>query len=958
MAEAPFVGRTAEMELLTQRLDEVRQGQSRTVLVGGDAGIGKSRLLSLFAGAARQAGAHVLSGSCEEHFGDPMPYGPLLEVLEAFDREYGRKLGGPAFQRLIDFFDSGSDEMKRPQHVFLAVRRMLQDIGADAPVVLIIEDVHWADLSTLDLVRHLAQARPEDRRLLLLCSYRSRDLRHDDPLWQLLAGATFWRRTERIELPALTLPELREFLSAERGRRVDPRLVERCFDWSDGIPFYAEQLIAAGALESSEDVQLPADIRSVVLARLSGLSADALKVLRVAAVAGRAVSRLLLRRVSELSGEALGDAVQECFDRRMLVTGRDEDVYRFRHALLREAVYQTTVRDSRVHLHMMMAEALTADPGLSSSEGSAAAELASHWYQAGSWPQALVAAVRAGEIAARTLAFPSAEIQFTRALRLWQRVQGPGELSGVSPVQLLVWAAEAARWSGDVDRALDHITQAVATAGPDRAGELRERLGTYLWEVGRRVEAVTTFREAEALLTGRPASAARARVLAGLALAHLHAGRYAEGRDVADAALRAAVEAGARAEEGRALNISGLALGMLGDPEGIDRLRRAVDIAQQENHIEDLLRAYGNLGLILENGGRLREAAELTMKGLQVARQLDLVNTVQAMILANNASAAFVLLGEWDDAEKIITEVLLDRPAAESLYPRLTLAEVKVARGRYDQAHELLASIENVEHGDDPRFLGPLHTVRALLALAEGDMTRAGEEVARGVTAVRGGENRLELLRLCAVGLRCAADRAVAGDLAGATAAGDRLANEGWDAQAAQPAGEVAQLVLLCRAERRRLRGTDTAVDWSEVATGWARLDRPYEAAYARWRQAVAACARNDVNGARQPAREAHQAAKALAAEPLRAAVALLAGRIGLDLADRPAPAKLPYDLTPAEFETLRYLCEGKDTAGIASARGVTRRTVETQLGRVYRKLDVRSVGEAIAKAYREGLVS
>lgn len=962
--ESIFVGRENELDLLRRRLAGVEQGRARTVLVGGEPGVGKSRLLSEFARQARESGAHVLAGACEEHFGDPMPYGPLLEALETFGREYGearaRELGGPAYGKLTAFFDLGGDSMSAPQQVFLAVRRMLDDIGAKAPVVLIVEDLHWADPSTLDLVRHLGQARPEERRLLLLGSYRASP-RRGEPLWQLFAGTAFLRRTERFELPAFNLREMRQLLAARGAGRVDPKLAERCLRWSDGIPFYAEQLLAAGALAGrDEDVELPPDIRSVMLARLGELSEDALRVLRVAAVAGRAMSRRLLRTVSVLPAERLRDALQECFDRQMLVAGQEEDVYRFRHALLRAAVYHDTVRDTRVDLHIAMAEALAADSRLRLNEGSAAAEQASHWYQAGSWPQALTYAVQAGQTAARTLAFPSAEMQFERALRLWRQVEDPEARAGVTRSRLLAEAAEAARWSGHVDEALGFIGQAIDApdhgGDPGRLGELHERRATYLWEAGRRAESGEVFRRAAALLAGSPPSAVKARVLAGIALAHLRAGHYQDGRDTADAALTMATDVGAEAEKGRALNISGLALGMLGeDSAGEARLRRSIEIARSVNHIEDLFRAYGNLGLILEHAGRLRESAEVTGEGLDEARRLDLAGTRQGILLANNASAALVLLGEWDDAEKIITEVTLDRPPAESLYPRLTLAGIKVARGAFPQAHKLLASIENVEHGEDPRFLGPLHAIRAELALGEGDLARAGDEVGRGVAAVRTGENTLELLRLCAVGMRCAADRAAA-DPKDATALGDRLARLAWEAVRPPSTAEVAQLVALCKAERLRIRGVDTAPDWKRVALGWAALDRPYPAAYARWRQALAAVAADDRAGALDPARDAYLAAKALGAGPLRSRIQDLAAKIDLNLAERPVPAKRPHNLTPAEYATLRLLYEGNDTARIANARGVAQRTVETQLGRVYAKLGVHSNVEAVALARREGL--
>ncbi|WP_326550529.1 helix-turn-helix transcriptional regulator [Micromonospora sp. NBC_01813] len=973
-AEAEFIGRTDQLELLARRLTDARQGHARTVLIGGEAGIGKSRLLSRFAESARAAGAHVLSGAGEEHFGDPMPYGPLLEVLDSFGREYGESraavLGGDAYERLIAFFELGADSMTAPQQVFLAVRRMLDGIAADAPVVLILEDLHWADPSTLDLVRHLGQTRAENRRLLLVASFRSGGLVRDDPLWQLLASPTFLRRTERLELPAFTLPELRRFINSAANEAVDPELIERCLEWSDGIPFYAEQLMATGVLDNPEDVRLPADISSVVLARLGGLGKDALRVLRVAAVAGRAMSRRLLRTVSGLPGEALRDALQECFDRQMLVTGHEEDVYRFRHALLREVVYQMTVRDTRVDLHMAMAQALAEDSRLCLAEGSAVAEQASHWYQAGMWPQALSFAVQAGETAARTLAFASAEVQFTRALKLWQRVADPQLQAGMSRDQVLLWAAEAARWTGHVDRALAHIRQAIAEVGdgtdPGRLGELYERRGTYLWEVGRRADSVAALRQASALLEAGPASAVKARVLAGFALAHLQAGRYADGHHMAAAALTMARDVGARAEEGRALNISGLALGMLGDPEGEVRLRAALEIARSVDHIEDLLRAYGNLGLVLEHAGRTRESASAAMSGLAEARKLHLANTRQGGVLANNASAALLLLGEWEEAEKIVTEVSSDRRPEESLYPRLTLAEIKVARGEHAQARELLVSIDNVEHGKDPRFLGPLHAVRAELALWQDDFAGAAEEVERGLAAVQDGENGLEVLRLCVLGLRCAADRAAASDAYRAVAitVGDRLALLARQAEQSQsqssvagPAGgEVVQLVRLCKAERRRLRAADSATVWGEVAAGWVKLDRPYPAAYARWRQAVAAHAAGDRDAARQRAREAYLVAKSLGAGPLCDVVVELARKLDLDLADRPAATKYPYDLTPAELDTLRLLCEGYGPARIAAARTVVIRTVQTQLGSVYRKLGVHSSVEAVALANRERL--
>lgn len=927
-----FVGRAAEMALLTRCLTEVSQGTARTVVIAGDAGIGKTRLLGRFTAVAAESGARVLSVACEEHFGAPMPYGPLLEILELFGRRIGT--GGDAYRRLNDFFEHGGDHISGSQQVFVNVRRMLQD--GDTPIVLIIEDLHWADPSTLDLVRHLAQARAEDRRLLLVGSYRPNDLRRTDPLWQLLASPNFTRRVERAELAAFTRAELKQLLDAGPGD-LDPALIERCFQWSEGNPFFAEQLMAAGALDSPENLSLPTDLQSVLLARFGDLSNDAMRVLLVAAVAGRTMSRRLLRLVSDLAPDELGAATQECFDRRMLVEGSEEDTYRFRHALMREALYPTIVRDVRVDLHTAMARALAGDASLSLADGSAAAELASHWYEAGSRPEALASAVAAGEQAMRTFAFRSAAIQFDRALSLWRRVTDPERVAGLSRVRLLVEAAEAARWSGHADQALTRIEEAATEVGADRP-ELMERRATYLWEMGRRKEAGEVYRAAAAMLDGEPPSAVKARILAAIALERLHSGRYVEGRDIADAAREQAVAVGARAEEGRARNLAGLARGMLGDlADGVAQLRTAITIAKDENHIEDLLRAYANLGLILENNGRLREAAQEAKAGLAEARKYDLGATTQGMILANNASVALLMLGEWTDAERIITGLLPDRPPAESVYPRLTLAEIKVARGAFDEARELLESIDGVERSGDPRFLGPLRTIRALVALGTGDVVGAVRETVRGLTDPHSEENSLERLRLCTVGLRCAADLAFT-DHRRAMTAGDQLARAARDARPAEPTPETDQLIRLCRAERQRLQGNDTAMLWSEVADGWTRLDRPYEAAYARWRQAAAGRDRDAL-------REAYGRFSELGAQPLLAEVVRLGRRLGLDLGER------PYGLTETELEILRLMCQDKNAAQIAEIRRIGRRTVEKHMENIYRKMEVGSQLQAMAKA-------
>ncbi|MEV4517394.1 AAA family ATPase [Dactylosporangium sp. NPDC049525] len=961
-----FVGRAEELERLRLRLATVSgDNLAKTMLVSGDAGVGKSRLLREFTRIARDSGAYLLHGSCDEHLGGLMPYLPLMEALEGFDRDHGtakaKELGGPSYSLLTDLFNGtgqpAADGLGAPHQVFLALRRMLDQIGAERPVVLVVEDLHWADLSTLGLVSALARARPEGRRTMLVCSHRPSDLVRDTPLWGMLANADFVRRVEHMTLPAFTEQELRQFLGDIGGAPVPDAVLRRCMEWSDGIAFQAEQLMAAGVLDE-DDVRLPPILDDVMMSQVSGASEEARKVLRVAAVAGRRMSHRLLRKVSGLAGDTLNDALQVCLDRRMLVPDQADGVYRFRHALLRETMYQRTATGTKAELHVAMAEAIVADPRLSVGEAvTADAEEAYHWHRAGRLPEALRAAVRAGRAAERTLAFSSAELQFDRVLELWNAVEDAEKQAGLPLVEVLAAAADAARWSGHLKEAVGHVEAAIAlvdpVTDPDLAGELHERLGNHLWEDGQRKRSDEAYARAAALLTDRPASAGKARVVAARALAELRAGRHRDGRRMAQKALVMARDVDARAEEGRALNVSGVALGMLDDVAGAERhLREALAIAREVHNLEDLFRAYSNLCLVLEHGGRLMDAAELAKEGLAEAQQLDVQDTRQGSVLANNASVVLVLLGYWDEAEAIITQSMLSRQVGESLYPRLTLAEVQVARGRFAQAKQMIASLSIVEQVTDVRFLGPFHAVQAELALWEGRHADAVEQVRLGIAAVQGGENVLEMLRLCAIGLRCAADRGDSG-----SSLSDRLAQLAAVAvKDASRTAEIEQLVLLGKAERQRLLGgRNMTMMWAGVAQGWANLDRRYPAAYARWREAEAAVAEQHPDQAKDAARAAYATAHALRAEPLQRQVEALAAAAQLDLAVRREPVGWPYELTRTEFEIFGLLYEGLKNTEIAKRRSISTRTVETHLRRIYTKLGVHSRSDAIVKALREG---
>ncbi len=1027
----PFVGRVDEMSRLMRLLGQAAGGTSGVLLVRGEVGVGKSRLLREFVDRARDSGSVVLWGSCIPLGTGEVPYAPLIDALRRLVRGVGveqvRELAGPGFLDLAglasDFTDAGPNEETVPavgrgaqSRVFSAVLRMLDQLGRDQPVVFVMEDLQWADPSTLDLFSYLARART-DERLLLIGSFRITELSPRNPLRTLVVELESARLVQQLEVPRFARGEVKRFLRSVMDGEVTHDLVERAFELTDGNALFVEEVMAAGVLavaaRDDRTVALPGTVRELVLPRFELLSDDAQEVMGVAATAGRRVSHRLLAVVCELDRRRMLTALRECVTSQMLVVDPADDTYVFRHALLREVVHQQLIPDDRLRLHEAIAVALAADSQLSYAEQlTVAAELSYHWSEARAFPQALEAAVRAGNDAMRLRAFPEARRQFDRALAIWSRVPDAAAVAGIPKPTLLSSAADAARWAGRVDQAVKLARAAVSGVDPVRdpamAGEAYERLGSYLWEAGDHSAAERAYTEAGLLFADAPPSAAAARVLAVRATAQVRQGHAAEGLRLGRDALAMARSVEARAEEGRALNTIGIALTMRGAvEEGRATLYEALRIADAGNQLEDLYRAYGNLVFALEYAGELDEAVAVAVDGLDRARETGLEHTRGRGVLANNACAAMVQLGRWDEATKIIEQLLEDRPAAERLFPCLTMAEIAVARGQFEVAEQRLAEVREAGASmGQPQFVGSRYACVAEIAIWRRDAKVARDAVLTGLRAVADTDNLVVQLRLCALGMRNEADEwlrltALPGtarpDLTSVVSAMDALAVEvdRLTEPTNQPTlPEVPMLRLLCQAEHGRIRGTDRRpertessgtdrlADWAEVAAGWLALKRPHPAAYARYREAEWAArggmaartgtagqdraARDRMaNRAREAARAAYRLATELGAGPLRREVEALAQGARIDLsaqdsgpAGGPAPAPaVPFGLTAREREVLALVCAGWSNRKIGQKLFVTEKTAGVHVSNILRKLGVPKRGEAAAVANKLNLL-
>jgi predicted ATPase len=444
-----FVGRAVELGRLDAVLERAGQGRPQVVLVAGDAGVGKTRLLLALADRARRLGMRVLMGACVELGDIGLPYLPVVDALRelADDPEEaglltGAALTAPVLGRLLPGIEpaglAGGD-LDQLQ-VLDAVRAVLVGLAERSPVVLVLEDLHWADRATRDLVAFLARTLRSGR-VTVAVSYRPDELHRRHPLRPLLAELVRLPAVERLELAPFTRVELAEHLEAIAAAPLSPDRLEDILARSEGNPFYAEQLLAAGAADAR--VELPATLAEVLLARVEGLSEPAQRVLRVAAVVGRRVPHRLLAGVAGQPEAELEEGLQEAVGARVLTADAATGSYAFRHALLQEAVYGDLLPGEQVRLHAACARLLAAEPG------GAAAELAHHCLASHDLAGALAASVRAAEEAEAVLAPAEALRHLANALRLWERVPEPAAAAAIDRVELTLRAAAAASAAGE-----------------------------------------------------------------------------------------------------------------------------------------------------------------------------------------------------------------------------------------------------------------------------------------------------------------------------------------------------------------------------------------------------------------------------------------------------------------------------------------------------------------------------
>jgi DNA-binding CsgD family transcriptional regulator len=949
-----FVGRAAELDELVAAMAQAREGAPSLVLVGGEAGVGKSRLASELTARAGAEGDRILVGQCVGFDEAAIPLLPVIDALRGLD-------GGAEELPVVAPAGGG-----RPAGLHPLILDRLAEASADTPILLVVEDLHWADRSTLELLAFVAR-RMREERILVVATYRSDEVDRHAHLRRFLADVATAARARRLLLDRLTRAQIREQLAGILGAAPPDALLETVFARSEGNPFFAEELVAA-AQEGGEG--LPATLLEMLLTRIHGLDPHGQAVVRIAAAGGRNVHHELLATAAGLPEAELSEALRGAVREHVLVAV--DDGYAFRHALVSEAAYGELLPGERARLHAAFAAALEARPDLAGGNtATVAAEIAYHWLRAGDEPRALAAAVRAGGEAERVGALAEAAEYDARALALWERVADAERMAGIDRATLLARAANATAWTGDAAQAIELVDAAIAlheaVAETTPVAALLQQRARFLWQVGRGPESVPDLERAVALIPADPPTAQRAEALGWLALMLMLSAEYARSRPYAEEALAVARAAGARAEEAVALNCLGADLDGLGErAAGLEHLRRGWAIAADAGRADVLSQAALLLSEALRYDGQPERAIEIGLEGAEVARRAGL-EMFERMCRSAVAEAAFEL-GRWDLVDRISREMLARDFSGMTLAYAQYLAGT-LARARGDlagAAAHLAAQLDAVGRGPTPPASYAIDA-EAELALWEGRPEAALSAAEEGLRLQAA--DPLRWMVIAALGARAAADLAERArarrDAAAETVARDRATAFRDGARKRAPGVAHPALAATIEAEHARADGQSDPALWDAAARAWEARPAPFPAAYARWRQAEAAFARRERAQAEAALLAAHAMADELGAQPLCAELEALARRARIELPSREAAAPTTeplgadddFGLTAREREVLRHLALGETNRQIADALFISARTAGVHVSHILSKLSAANRGEAAAIAHRLGLV-
>lgn len=956
-----LVGRGEQLAVLERALSDAASGTPRLVLVEGEAGIGKTRLVSEFTAEAAGRGVTVLRGGCVDLGDSAVPHLPLraalAELIDAAGADTVLSLAGPGILALAPLLPDLAGRAPPDallgradaSQLFDVVARLLDRLSHKRAVLLVVEDLHWADGSTRGLLGYLARALRTSRVAVVVTARTEPP--PSESTTTLLDELNRLPQVDRIRLARLDRSDVARQLRGILGRSATAATLSRVTRLSQGVPFLVEEL-ASAALH--DPAAVPDTVHDLVLVRVRSLGTRARRVLAAAAVAATALDEPALSDVSDLPAAELETALRELVDAHLLVVDQPSGRYEFRHALVREAVTTDLLAAEIRRLHRRCAEIFQIRPDLALPSGRADALIAHHWWGAGDDVRAYTSALTAADGAREVHAYEEEYTLRRRALELWPSAQRRATPHAPDRAELLWRAAKAADRLGELDAARELYEAARQALNveeePGRVAEvLFDEVG-LLRHVGDLPDCEAATRQVLAALPAAP-SLARARALIALQAFHYQRREIDELRAVTRDAIAVANRVGSGVLSGRARLT--LIAARAADENSFLAQRAVRALATEAGDTDLLLTTYINEsdGFLVE--GCFAEAAQLARAGQQMAEQRGGKLDHHDLLLINLVSA-LIASGDWAEAETLLDDALLvDRPGALRANVHGFLSEVRLARGDLDgaeqaadEAHERLQDLRA-----DPLSYPPIAAVRGDIALARGRpeealeiVRRMYDEVGRSVAypSVVWPALHTAARAIRAAGRRDRSRMSEAADWLARAAARQNEAQE-------QPWWEAASEAELSGNDDQRWRIALSAVE-TEQAPVLLRL------------RVLLSAARAELSAGRRGS------ARDLLDRVLRDAERLGAGLVlaeARDFAQRsrlilPDAERQPamFELTSRELEVLRLLAAGRSNRQIGSDLFLSPKTVSVHVSHILTKMGVAGRGEAAALAFSHGLAA
>jgi predicted ATPase/DNA-binding NarL/FixJ family response regulator len=948
-----LVGRERERAALRDAIATAAGGDGAIVLVAGEGGVGKTALVE--SALAKDSGL-VLRGAADQRA--VRPYAPIVAALRAYQRAVpdGLRGSGPLSEHLALILpELGSPAPDTDQAtLFEAVSNLLDQIARRDPTVVFLDDLQWADDATAELLLHL-DSMLNTTPMLLLGAYRSDEVSRGHPLRRMRSELRRRRRLQELTVEPLGPVETAEIAARVLGARLGSTLARTLYDRTQGVPFFIEELAvalaAAGRLEQAEGavelgpeetLPLPDTIKETVLLRAERLSATGRHTLEIAAAAGL---RFDLELVAALGG---ADGIDEAIQRGFLVEVDQQGA--FRHALIREAVYDDTPWTRRRSYHRRLAAELE-------QRGTAPEAVAAQWLAAGERDRARPSLLAAAERFCQVHAYQDAARAVGRAIELWP--EGEDEDGRLAALERL---GRCAQLHGDLTgaaRAWQEVVEACRARGDlVRLAELQRRLaGIYelqgAWDraLAARAAAAEAFAE-----RGLDIEAAAERLAAA---SHLQAAaNLTTALDLVADAGPGVERTGSIELRARALSLEGQIRAKLGDTErGVELAREGLALALAENLTEPAAEAYYRLASALQAAADYPEALDAYAAASDFCQQQGIAGMGE--VCFSCLAPVMVRTGEWDRAVEVCRAILDagDAPANARMVAAAELGIVYVLRGETRRTRRLLSDSlgfarRNQRFGLEVEAAHGLARANALEGRADDALRDARDLIDR----IADREERHYSVSALRWTTTLFARQGLKADVARSTELLSQTAGALGTAEAVAGLGHALGELALVDGD-----AAGATQQFTHALDLLGDLSVPYERAETELRAAIALTAAGERGLAIERLTAVYRAARRLRARPLATAAAEELARLGERIErrlGRRAAGQLEHaGLSRRELEVLRLVSVGRTNREIARELFLSPRTIDMHVRNVLTKLGCRSRTEATRRAVELGLL-